>query len=1071
MRNALPFKPLTTSILIAALFSLSNGAMAADSYGINASKEDKTFTDLTEIKDVDYGIYVSGEHTADISSQTDLSITAKKDGTKFKGGNNNGGKILLTAGNTLTVTTTAEGIGRGLRVETNSKNLKETGITAQAKNIYLTVNSSTNNGNSTANGICISGKANSTSPNKAAGLVTLTAEEQISITTSADKYSEGISVDGSDSSATLTSKNLSIKTLQNNNGKHKKGYAHGIISELNGLVDINATESVDIRVTKRGDGEAFALKVVAGPGWEEYSDRVSTIDIQANNIKLNASAETTGNIQTSAIYLLGGRGESDGYDGPGQGVITLKGKNIDLSAAGGTASGVTVVTGGNLNLGDETTDLIRIYSAFDTESGLKGSVNDFTGLYAGGWDSNNESNITANGKTISITAEAQTQAVGVMAGSNSRLNIGGANTNNVDIRAIAEGTDSGTLAYGVWVLNTEISKNTSESFMQTKGGQASIIGKNIYISAEGAGDVRGVFVASNLLEPSRKAELTLTGDTVEIMAKSTAPNGQATGISAMSSGVVNISGDTTITADCAILARGDATVAINKDGKHSTRIDGDIVFSYDGDTSKTNVNANIDITLVGSDSYWNGNTSIDWNNLPGGTQNSDTLNVTDMKLALKDGAQWTPKTIADTDSTAANGQRGISLNQLTMDHGVINIVDHTVDVKVDTLTGAGTVKLATDLSAKEGNETGTFTVGTAKNAMLDVQLMDKANEKPLTSDEVTPEYAKKLLTNVSGDQLSVTTHVDEGMYKPGFAINANGGTQTAPVNTVMQTGLELAAAAPLSIHRMLITDVRKRLGDIRSMNGTSGAWARYDGGRLSGSNGLENDFHTVQVGLDTQPTADPIRLGAAFSYTMSDTDYARGTADTDAYSLAAYGLWFDNAGRYVDLVARVATLRTDMAIDVTKKGTMDSLAVGLSGEFGWRLDLPRGFYVEPQVEVSFTHVNPDDLRLSDGSTYAYDSVKSFVGRTGVSFGLTLPDNMGNIYAHLGALHEFLGDAAVTGRDGSVQTLDGKDTWIEYGLGANISLTKAAYLWADLERTNGSVLDEDYRATLGVRYVF
>ncbi len=110
MRNALPFKPLTTSILIAALFSLSNGAMAADSYGINASKEDKTFTDLTEIKDVDYGIYVSGEHTADISSQTDLSITAKKDGTKFKGGNNNGGKILLTAGNTLTVTTTAEGI-------------------------------------------------------------------------------------------------------------------------------------------------------------------------------------------------------------------------------------------------------------------------------------------------------------------------------------------------------------------------------------------------------------------------------------------------------------------------------------------------------------------------------------------------------------------------------------------------------------------------------------------------------------------------------------------------------------------------------------------------------------------------------------------------------------------------------------------------------------------------------------------------------------------------------------------------------------------------------------------------
>lgn len=1071
MRHALPFKPLTTALTVTALFSLSHGAMAADSYGIDASKANQTVTDRTEIKDVDYGIYVSKGHTADVSSPTDLTIATKKAATNISKGSDQGGTIRLTADNTLTVTTTTENAGRALKVETSAYNPTDTGITAQAKNVFLTVNSSTKNKAYAGYGIEVAGKSNASAPNKSDSFVNVTAQDLIAITTDAEKYAGGISVAGSDSSTTLTSNRLTINTQQNS--KDKKGYAHGILVELNGLVDINATDSVDIRVAKRGNGEAFGLKLEAGPNWEKFSDRISTIDIQADRITINTSAETDGSNQTSAVYLLGGRGKSDGYNGPGKGMITLTAKTIDLSAADSQASGVSVVTGGTVTLGDETTDDIRIYSAFDKESDLGGSVNRFTGLYAAGWDTNNASSITARSKTIGITAEAQTAAVGLMAGSNSIVTLGGSGTETVDIRAVATGTDAGTRAYGVWVLNTEMVGQNKKEILQSKGGQADIQGKHLRISAEGAGDVRGVFVASNLLEPTRKATLTLTADTIDITATSTATDGKATGISAMSSGVVTLSGDTTIKADQAILARGDAAVTINKDGKHSTRIDGDIVFSYDHDTSKTNVNANVDLTLVGADSYWNGNTAITWKGLTGGSNDHpDVLAVTDMTLTLKDGAQWTPKTIVGTDPSAENGRHGVALNHLAMDQGVVNIVDNTVEVKVDNLTGTGTVKLATDLSAEEGSETGTFTVGSAaKDAAIDVKLMDKANEKPLTSDELTPEDAKRLMTGVSGEGLAVTTTVNEGMYKPGFGIDAQGTAQTAPVNTVMQTGLELAAAAPLAIHRMLTTDVRKRLGDIRACNGLSGAWARYDGGRLSSSNGLENDFHTVQVGVDTQPTADPVRLGAAFSYTKGDTDYARGTADTDAYSLAAYGLWLDDAGRFVDVVARVATMQTDMAIDVVKKGTLDSLALGLSGEFGWRFHLTQGFYVEPLVEVAYTHVNADDLKLSDGSGYAYDSVKSFVGRAGATVGLVLPDHTGSVYARLAAVHEFLGDAAVTGRDGSVQTLDGKDTWVEYGLGANVSLTKSAYLWADLERTSGGVLDEDYRATFGIRYAW
>ena len=48
---------------------------------------------------------------------------------------------------------------------------------------------------------------------------------------------------------------------------------------------------------------------------------------------------------------------------------------------------------------------------------------------------------------------------------------------------------------------------------------------------------------------------------------------------------------------------------------------------------------------------------------------------------------------------------------------------------------------------------------------------------------------------------------------------------------------------------------------------------------------------------------------------------------------------------------------------------------------------------------------------------------------------------------------------------------GKDKWVEYGIAANLNLTKSTYVWADVERTTGGALDEDWRATVGVRYAF
>ena len=225
------------------------------------------------------------------------------------------------------------------------------------------------------------------------------------------------------------------------------------------------------------------------------------------------------------------------------------------------------------------------------------------------------------------------------------------------------------------------------------------------------------------------------------------------------------------------------------------------------------------------------------------------------------------------------------------------------------------------------------------------------------------------------------------------------------------------------------------------------------------------------MGVDTVPAADAPRFGVAFSYTTSDADYKRGEADMDVYSLAAYGLWMGESGQFVDVVARLGTAKTDMTVDGNKKGSMDNIVTALSGEFGWRFDIAKSFYLEPQVELAYTHVDADDLSLSDGSTYRFDDGDSLMGRAGFMFGMQCPENGNTAYLRVSAVHEFLGDNAVTGGNGTVYEIDGKDTWVEYGLGANFNLTDSTYVWADVERTAGGVLDTDWRATVGVRYSF
>ena len=287
---------------------------------------------------------------------------------------------------------------------------------------------------------------------------------------------------------------------------------------------------------------------------------------------------------------------------------------------------------------------------------------------------------------------------------------------------------------------------------------------------------------------------------------------------------------------------------------------------------------------------------------------------------------------------------------------------------------------------------------------------------------------------------------------------------------------EFAMRTPMQIARIESNDLRKRMGDIRSSEGVTGVWARYDGGRFSGGE-FENKFNKVQVGADTALAAYGSRLGLSFSYTQGDADMSGMSgisADTDAYSLAAYGMWFGEAGQFADVIGRVGTVDTDLATR-TYKTNYDQLMLSLSGEFGWRFDLTDAFYAEPSAELTYTRVDGETFK-ANGNTLGIDDYDSMVGRIGATAGLNCSQGRGGVYARFGVAHEFMGDGRFTavnaaGTAADPIEVDGKDTWVEYAVGANFNITKQTYVWADLERTSGAEVDEDWRATIGVRHAF
>ena len=646
--------------------------------------------------------------------------------------------------------------------------------------------------------------------------------------------------------------------------------------------------------------------------------------------------------------------------------------------------------------------------------------------------------ITINAKDLTVTNDNKTGAVNPFTtmGKTTITTVGDMTINHQTGNGIfmsnsATGPTSFTADIGGdLVINSEAGWAIHAEGSGPEQGNVTIKAKNVIISSKSEGITNNgngkinitaenisINTANAFAISSRHDEINLTATTGDIVIKHEGKKsedwkGRPTGALVNQNGTINIAAP-----------------------KGNTVVVGDMVNWADG-------TGTINATFNGAGSSFTGAVK---------QQTADTASRTN--LGFTAGSKWTA-----TDDSQVNS---IKIQDATIDTNGANVTVAKIDGKGTVAIDAGAQKL------------GSFKVtDAASKADLTVDMVQ-------TADTVTADIAKKVMGQVTtaGDSVTLVGEAREGLVSGTTTFDKTGAVTSVATNSLMKDTLELASAGTLSLNRILMNDVRKRMGDLRAGEGESGVWARYDGGKLSGSGDLENQFNTIQVGIDTVPTPGSVRFGVAASYTQGDVDYTRGSSDMDAWGLSAYGIWMADNGMFADVVARMAKADNDMTVDGSMKGSTDNVALSLSGEFGWRFDITDMIYAEPQLELSYTHLDAEGLTLEGAgkkASYTFDEVDSLLGRAGFAAGLKCPDNMDDVYVRVSAVHEFMGDAKITGMAaGKTQAyeLDGKDTWVEYGIGANINFTKNAYMWADLERTSGAVLDEDWRATVGVRYSF
>ena len=485
---------------------------------------------------------------------------------------------------------------------------------------------------------------------------------------------------------------------------------------------------------------------------------------------------------------------------------------------------------------------------------------------------------------------------------------------------------------------------------------------------------------------------------------------------------------------------------------------------------------NVNLNLNSSKAQWNNIGNSKLRSLKG---NGGIINQTDANAGNIDVGDYSGNVVVNYKHTADKDTASNTLNNIKFGGGSLNI---------DKAAEDSSITLRTDNS---DNLSYTETDNIEKlfrELSKKLYYADAGSNPDNLSGHV--EIAEGLTkVKVYGD-INYGEH-GQGNYKDGSIKRTDPEIIYGSSETAMMRGAKSAMASTALLWRSENSDMLQRMGDVRLANEESGLWARYYGGKNSfdaKNTKYSTSFNAYQLGYDKQLDNNKL-FGAAVSYNKGKNTYEMGGhGDGKAVSLAVYGSWNSDKGHYADVIVKGGKLDNDYTVynDMGHKleGDYDTWGLSLSAEYGRRMQMQNGFYIDPSVQFTIGRIAGADYSaasdfldskgLKKDMYVSQDAFTSAIGRIGLGMGKTTDKAM--FYTKFALAHEFSGDFTTTfaaeNEPTSSTAVDFGGTWFEWQLGGSMKVNDNSYVYATFEKKfGGDTGSNDWRLDAGLRWSF
>lgn len=800
--------------------------------------------------------------------------------------------------------------------------------------------------------------------------------------------------------------------------------------------------------------------------------------IPEHQIQTDFTQTITGNENLDAVYVAAGvlkdngeyvfekdsnitiTGTGAALDAKSDVVIKAEGSNIHFVTTGveGNAYAITSAAGKNIDITADRT-VVNVTNANGRADGIHME----------------NGNMTVNG-ALNVTAKGQ-GAIGVYANQ-------GAHTFNGDVKVDVDGKGGGWEYYGATGLYATSQMNNG------KGAEIIVNGK-----VDLSGNGNGIFANSG------GSTVTVQGGTIKV-------DKNDKGYSAIRAedGTVNMN----IKLDDAGQILGGSgndvdivgnvvagTGAVNENDKHGTKTAINLAL----DTEKSKLHGLIlnefpgeglqkgDLTFTGETNLWlqNGATWINEdaakaggqakNNTAGsfvsnfvGGSSADKMGV----IEQRDGNKLTlDKYVGHTMVVYEHSNSGAKADDYVAGDTVINKAQKNSSVTLSTKSNGVNLQNKSEvenvLNALAGKLTYTDAAKDGENLTGKVQIGEG-----LTSSSRYAEIDFKAEDNGKGSLLDGSVHVGNGV-KPGEI-------SVGDYETLMMYGARAAMVDSMVAWRDSSVDSFVRADELHS-GAEEGAWARINHGKVKyegAGTEIDGSYNSVQTGFD-RDMGYGWKAGLIFDYRDGDSNYKMGSeGEHKLYSIGLYGSKDLGVGSYLDVAAKMGKVENDFTarneVGQELKGEYSAATYSVSAQYGKRIANDNGTYVEPQLQLTWAHVNSDNY-----DTYSGDQVMnvdqgafdSLVGRIGLMTGADTEH--GGWFAKLSVAHEFAGDidGLYLADDGGLKNtqFNAGDTWSELSVGGSYKLSQCSNFYADLTKTLSGDYKQDWKVNAGLSFSF